>query len=123
VSQRTRRLEKLSAQVLSEEIARLKDPRIGFVTVTKVGISPDLHHAHVVVSVLGSDEARQDTMAGLASATPHLRTQLGAQVRLKFVPELTFELDHTAETAQRVESLIRRLHSESDSASTPGEEP
>jgi ribosome-binding factor A len=123
VSQRTRRLEKLSAQVLSEEIARLKDPRIGFVTVTNVRISTDLHNARVAVSVLGSNEAQQDTMAGLASAAPHLRTQLGAQIRLKFVPELTFELDHTAESAQRVESLIRRLHSESDSASTPSEEP
>ena len=121
MSQRTRRVEKLSAQVLSEEIGRLKDPRIGFVTVTKVTVSPDLHHARVLVSVLGTDEAKGNTMAGLASAAPHLRTQLGAQVRLKFVPELTFELDQAAESAQRVEALIRRLHEENDSANPPGE--
>ena len=115
MSKRTRRVEKLSAQVLSEEIARLKDPRIGFVTVTTVRVTPDLHRARVLVSVLGSDEEKEDTMRGLVSAAPHLRTHLGTQIRLKFVPELVFELDHAAETAERVESLLRRLHSEDSS--------
>jgi ribosome-binding factor A len=117
MSQRTRRVEKLSAQVLSEEIARLKDPRIGFVTVTTVRVTPDLHRARVLVSVLGSDEEKEDTMRGLVSAAPHLRAQLGTQIKLKFLPELVFELDHAAETAERVENLLRRLHSE---AETPG---
>ncbi|MDQ3661508.1 MAG: 30S ribosome-binding factor RbfA [Actinomycetota bacterium] len=112
MSQRKRRVEKLSAQVLSEEIARLKDPRIGFVTVTTVRVTPDLHRARVLVSVLGSDEEKDDTMRGLTSASAHLRAQLGTQIRLKFVPELVFELDHAAETAERVESLLARLHSE-----------
>jgi ribosome-binding factor A len=122
MSQRTRRLEKLSAQVLSEEIARLKDPRIGFVTVTTVRVTPDLHRARVLVSVLGSDDEKDDTMRGLASAAPHLRTQLGTQIRLKFVPELVFELDHAVETAERVERLLRQLHSETEGSSS-GEEP
>ena len=110
MSKRTRRVEKLSAQVLSEEIARLKDPRIGFVTVTTVRVTPDLHRARVLVSVLGSEEEKDDTMRGLISAAPHLRALLGTEIRLKFVPELVFELDHAAETAERVESLLRRLH-------------
>lgn len=114
MSKRTRRVEKLSAQVLSEEIARLKDPRIGFVTVTTVRVTPDLHRARVLVSVLGSDEEKEGTMRGLASAGPHLRVQLGAQIRLKFVPELVFELDHAAETAERVESLLRQLHDDTE---------
>jgi ribosome-binding factor A len=112
MTQRTERLEKLARQVLGEEIGRLKDPRIGFATVTRVRGTPDLQHARVLVSVLGSDEEQKTTMAGLASATPHLRTELGRQVRLKHLPELSFELDEHAASAERVERLLRRIHEE-----------
>lgn len=112
MSQRTERLEKVARQVLGEEITRLKDPRIGFATVTRVRVTPDLQRARVLVSVLGSDEEQRATMDGLASATPHLRTELGRQVRLKHLPELVFELDERAESAARVESLLRQIHEE-----------
>jgi ribosome-binding factor A len=112
MTQRTERVQKLAQQVLGEEIARLKDPRIGFATVTKVKVTPDLRHARVLVSVLGSEEEQEATMAGLASATPHLRTELGRQIRLKHLPELVFELDDRAATAERVERLLRRIHEE-----------
>jgi ribosome-binding factor A len=112
MSQRTERVQKLAQQILGEEIQSLKDPRIGFTTVTAVRVSPDLRHARVLVSVLGDEDAQAQTMKGLKSATPHLRTELGRRMRMKYLPELTFELDHGIEVAERVESLLRRIHEE-----------
>jgi ribosome-binding factor A len=112
VSQRTEKVQKLARQVLGEEIQSLKDPRIGFVTVTAVRITTDLRHARVFVSVLGSPEEQAETMKGLRSATPHLRGEVGRQMRMKYLPELIFELDHGVEEAERVESLLRRIHDE-----------
>jgi ribosome-binding factor A len=112
MTQRTERLEKLARQVLGEEIGRLKDPRIGFATVTRVRVTADLQHARVLVSVLGTEEEQKETMAGLASAMPHLRTELGRQIRLKHLPELSFELDEHAARAERVEQLLRRIEEE-----------
>jgi ribosome-binding factor A len=114
VSQRIEKVQKVAREVLGEAIQNLKDPRIGFVTVTAVRVSADLRHARVFVSVLGDDEARQTTMAGLASATPHLRAELGHQMRIKYLPELIFELDTGPEIAQRVEQLIRKIHEEDE---------
>src|SRR5688572_28208634 len=104
------KLQKLAREVLGEAIQKLKDPRIGFTTVTSVRITPDLRHARVFVSVLGSDDERAATMDGLASATPVLRAELGRQVRMKYLPELHLELDPTPEQAERVEALLRRIH-------------
>jgi ribosome-binding factor A len=112
VTQRTERFQKLTQQILGEEIQALKDPRVGFTTVTAVRVSPDLRHARVLVSVLGTDEAQAQTMKGLKSATPHLRGELGRRMRMKYLPELIFELDHGIEVAERVESLLRRIHEE-----------
>jgi ribosome-binding factor A len=112
VSQRVARVQKLARQVLGEEIQNLKDPRVGFVTVTAVRISPDLRHARVLVSVLGTDEERVATMDGLRSAAPHLRTELGRQVRMKYLPELVFDLDTGTDRAERVEELLRKIHDE-----------
>jgi ribosome-binding factor A len=79
-----------------------------------VKISPDLRHARVFVSVLGSEDEQRATMEGLASAKSHLRSDLGRQVRMKYLPELIFELDHSPEEAQRMEELLRRIHQESE---------
>lgn len=110
MSQRMEKVQKLAREVLGESIQGLKDPRVGFATVTAVRITPDLRHARVWVSVLGDADEQAATMAGLRSATPHLRAELGRQVRLKYLPELQFELDTGPERAQRVEHLLRRLH-------------
>jgi ribosome-binding factor A len=112
VSQRTERVQKRARQVLGEEIQSLKDPRIGFATVTAVRVTPDLRQARVFVSVMGSPDEQKETMKGLKSATPHLRTELGRRMRMKYLPELTFELDHGVEDAERVELLLRRIHEE-----------
>jgi len=110
------KVQKLARQVLGEEIQTLKDPRVGFATITAVKITPDLRHARVWVSVLGSDEEATDTMAGLNSARPHLRSELGRQMRMKYLPELIFELDKGAEEAQRLDEIFHKIHSQESSA-------
>ena len=96
-------------EILAEEIPRLKDPRVGFVTVTRVEVTPDLRRAVVYYTVLGEEGERRATRAGLRSARPHLRTELGHQVRLKFTPELRFEEDEAMTNVARVEELLRKL--------------
>jgi ribosome-binding factor A len=109
-SQRIVKVQKLAREVLGEAIQSLKDPRIGFVTVTAVRISADLRHARVFVSVLGSEDEKAATMSGLASATPHLRAELGRQMRVKYLPDLHFELDTGPEDAQRLEGVFKQIH-------------
>lgn len=109
-SPRPRRVSEEFREVLAEEIPKLKDPRIGFVTITGVRASPDLRHAWVYYTALGDERAQVATAAGLRSASAHLRSVLGSQVRLKFLPELHFEQDRVIEEAERIDELIRELH-------------
>ena len=97
---------------IHKAIHSLKDPRVGFATITAVRVTPDLRHARVFVSVLGSAEEREETMKGLRSAKSFLRGELGRQMRVKYLPELTFELDHQAEDAEHLEELLRKIHQE-----------
>lgn len=106
---RIERVQRLARQILGELIQDLKDPRIGFATVTAVRISRDLRHGRVFVSVLGSHDEQEATMTGLASATPFLRGELGRQMRIKYMPELEFALDTGAEEAERLESLLHQI--------------
>ena len=99
-------------EVLAEEIQRLKDPRIGFVTVTGVQVTRDLRRAWVSYTVLGDEKQQRATAAGLRSATPHLRKAIGRQVRMKSLPELEFQVDQTIAQHQRIEEIIERLHRE-----------
>lgn len=115
MSQRTEKVQKLARQILGELIGELKDPRIGFATVTTVRITPDLRHARVWISVLGSEDEQKATIEGLDSAKPRLRKELGHQMRLKYLPELIFELDHQIDEAIRVEKLLHKLHDEEGS--------
>jgi ribosome-binding factor A len=112
VSQRIEKIQKVAREVLGEAIQNLKDPRVGFTTVTKVRVSEDLRHARVLVSVMGSEQEQGSTMAGLRSASSFLRSELGKEMRIKYVPELSFELDTGPATAERVEELIRKIHEE-----------
>jgi ribosome-binding factor A len=102
-----RRVDEAMRQVLGDALAQeLKDPRIGFVTVTDVKTSPDLRHARVHVSVLGTPAEQEATLEGLRSAHGFLQGRVASELRLKRTPELQFELDHTAEQAARLERLI-----------------
>jgi ribosome-binding factor A len=113
---RTQRVAEEFREVLAEEVPRLKDPRIGFVTVTGVEVSPDLRHAWVYYTVFGDDRQRKATAAGLRSATAHLRQTLGREVRLKTLPELEFRQDETDEEGRRIDEIIERLHGEEEGA-------
>jgi len=108
-----RRTERLGHQFraeLADLIARkLKDPRIGFATVTRVDLSPDLHHARVFVSVLGSPEEQERSVEGLASAAGFLRHEVGRRLALRRVPELDFALDHGAEVSEKIEKLLQEI--------------
>jgi ribosome-binding factor A len=104
---RMRRVDEAMRQVLGEALAQdLKDPRVGFVTVTDVKTSPDLRHARVYVSVLGDADSQAATLAGLRSAHGFLQNRVAGELRLKRTPELRFELDDTAERAARLERII-----------------
>jgi ribosome-binding factor A len=109
-SARAGRVSEEFREILAEEIPRLKDPRVGFLTVTGVKVSADLRRAWVYYTALGDERERRASAAALRSAGPHLRRVIGAQVRLKVLPDLTFEEDETEATAERIETLIRRLH-------------
>src|SRR5580765_2485172 len=99
-------------EILAEAILKLKDPRVGFVTVTGVKVTPDLRRAWVFYTSFGDDKARAGTRAALRSARPHLRSTIGRQVRLKYLPDLEFEEDQSLENGQRIDELIRKLHEE-----------
>jgi ribosome-binding factor A len=109
-------------EVLAEEIPRLKDPRVGFVTVTRVEVSPDLRRATIYYTVMGQDRDHRATRAGLQSARSHLRAVLGRQVRLKFTPELEFEEDVGLAQVERVTELLRQLGAEPEVGKKDGEE-
>ena len=103
-----RRVNEAVREVLSVAITSdLKDPRIGFVTVTSVDTSPDLRHAHVYVSVFGDERQREDSLAGLASAHGYLQGRVAGELRLKNTPQLDFHYDETVDRAQRLEQLLR----------------
>ena len=104
---RAERVERLAREVLGEAFLELKDPRIGFATVTSVKMSPDLRQARVYVSVFGTDEAREASMQAIRHAAQHLRTTLGREVRLKFLPNLEIVEDTTAAYGERIEKLLR----------------
>jgi ribosome-binding factor A len=105
--ERMRRVDEAVREVLSDVLAHeVKDPRVGFVTVTDVKTSPDLSHARVYVSVLGDAEAVSASLEGLRSAQGFLQGRIGAELRLKHTPTLTFFHDDTAERAQRLERLM-----------------
>jgi ribosome-binding factor A len=90
----------------------LKDPRIGFVTVTAVEMSADLRYARIFISVLGTPEEQQATMDAMASAKGFIRRELGARLDMRFVPELQFKLDTSAEYSDRISRLLNELKAE-----------
>jgi ribosome-binding factor A len=107
MSARMRRVNEALREVLGDAVFRdLKDPRIGFVTVTDVKTSADLRQARVFVSVLGTDEEREATMTGLQSARPVLQARINTELKIKRTPTLEFVYDDTAERAARVEELL-----------------
>src|SRR5918996_3581573 len=114
MANRMRRVNESVRQVLSEGIGQLKDPRIGFVTVTGVETSPDLRHARVFVSVLGAERKRVETLAGLQAAHAVLQTRIARELRMKRTPQLAFEYDPSVERGVRMTKLIDELAPDPD---------
>jgi ribosome-binding factor A len=109
MSDRMRRVNAAVREVLSEAVGELKDPRIGFVTITGVKTSSDLQQAVVFVSVLGSERKREQTIEGLQAAHGILQGRIARELRLKRTPQLTFEYDPTVERGVRMTQLIDEL--------------
>src|ERR1043166_5031174 len=120
MTERMRRVNESIRQVLSEGVGQLKDPRIGFVTVTGVETSADLRHARVFVSVLGSEAKREKTLAGLAAAHGVLQARVARELRLKRTPHLAFEYDPTVERGVRMTKLIDELAPEPEDEGSAG---
>jgi ribosome-binding factor A len=104
-----RRVNAAVREVLSEAIGELKDPRIGFVTITGVKTSSDLQQAVVFVSVLGSERKREQTIEGLQAAHGILQGRIARELRMKRTPQLTFEYDPSVERGVRMTQLIDEL--------------
>lgn len=117
-SQRAHRVGELIQKEISALLLRgLNDPRIGFVTITGVEVTPDLHLARVFYTVIGDETARRSCAAGLKSATPFIRQQLGRQLQMRYTPDLLFQYDTSIDYGSRIDSLLRDLkHDEDDHA-------
>jgi ribosome-binding factor A len=110
---RTHRPERV-AEAIRQTVAAfltsdVRDPRVGFVTVTAVEVSPELSHARVRVSVMGSDEDKVKSLEGLTSAARFLRAQLARELPLRVAPEIRFELDRGLDHAQQIDRVLRGL--------------
>ncbi|MBY0120650.1 30S ribosome-binding factor RbfA [Bacillus sp. S/N-304-OC-R1] len=91
---------------------KIKDPRVGFVTVTDVQVTGDLQQATVFISVLGDEEQRENTLKGLAKAKGFIRSEIGQRIRLRKTPEIFFEFDESIDYGNRIESLLHQIHDE-----------
>jgi ribosome-binding factor A len=91
---------------------KIKDPRVGFVTVTDVEVTGDLQQAKVFISVMGDEREKQESLLGLAKANGFIRAEIGHRIRLRKTPEITFEIDEAFEYGNRIDTLLRDLNKE-----------
>ncbi len=110
----SRRPQRLALQIqheVSMMIFRdMKDRRIGFITVTGVEMSPDLRHARVFVSLMGSEEEKKESLATLNHATGWIRHELGQRIRMKFLPDIVFQTDTSQDYGEHIDKLIDEIH-------------
>ena len=110
------RIEKVQ-EFIKQEISQiilteLKDPRIGFVTVTRVEVSGDLRHAKVLISLMGSSEQKEATLQGLQRALGFMRSEVGKRLRLKMIPELSLAVDESLDHSVRIQKLLDEIKQE-----------
>ena len=115
--------EQLKREIAEILLGEVKDPRVGPVTVTGVSAAPDLTLARVFVHPLGSDEERQETMAGLKAAQPFIRAEIGRRLPLRRAPEIRFEVDESMEHAQRIERILAEIEPEGGYPDEPEDAP
>ncbi len=121
----TRRTEQV-AEAIKEQIGvliqrELRDPRLGFVTVTRAEVTPDLKHATIYYGVLGTDEVKKETAKALGGATRFLRRELSHALQLRYVPAIHFEFDIGVEHSDRIQQLLREIKVE-EAATRPEKE-
>ncbi|MGQ9656117.1 MAG: 30S ribosome-binding factor RbfA [Thermodesulfobacteriota bacterium] len=115
VSTRSKRVgDRIREEISDLLLRKVKDPRIGFVTITGVEVSKDLRAAKVFYSILGELEDRQRAADGLASAMGFIKRELGARLQLKFMPEIVFAYDSSMEYADRIERLLMEIRRDDD---------
>jgi len=109
-NQRPSRVGELIHKEITDILLKgLKDPRIGFVTITGVDVTPDLHLARVYFTVIGDDESRKNTEKGLMRAVPFFRRELGKRLRMRYTPDILFHYDTSIEYGTRIESLLKQI--------------
>ncbi|OIJ13121.1 ribosome-binding factor A [Anaerobacillus alkalilacustris] len=104
-------IKKEMTDILQRE---LKDPRIGFVTVTGVEVTGDLQQAKIYITVLGNDEQKEATLQGLSKATGFIRSEIGKRIRLRKTPELLFKFDESIDYGNKIESLLGEINRQND---------
>jgi ribosome-binding factor A len=109
-----RKVNELLREVVAEEVTDLKDPGLGFITVTGVDTAPDLRTATVFYTVLGTDEEKAATAEALRRAAPRLQASIGNQVRIKYTPRLRFAVDRSIDEGLRIDTILHELEEERD---------
>lgn len=112
---RVEKIQELIKEQVSAIIMReVKDPRIGFVTVTEVDVSSDLKNAKIYISLLGSAKQMQDSWEGLNSSVGFIRRELAHRIRMKFIPDIKFYVDTSLEYSAHIQELLTKIHQEED---------
>jgi ribosome-binding factor A len=115
--------ELIQIEIADLLLRQLKDPRLHMATISRVDVSPDLRHAHVYVSRLGSDTEQQAAIDGFVHAAGFIRNQLGKHLKLRYIPELTFQLDTTIAYGVRISSILQDLVPSETAEETEGDTP
>ena len=110
---RVEKLQELMKQEISDIVLHeLKDPRIGFVTVTSVSCTEDLREAKIYVSIMGDEKAARESLHGLNSSLGFVRREIGRRIRLRFTPEISFALDASLDYSDNIQRLLNEIHKE-----------
>lgn len=110
---RVEKVQELMKQEVSKMLLRdIKDPRIGFVTVTQVELTGDLREAKIYVSIMGSEQQIEDSWQGLQSALGFIRREIGKRIRLRFTPSVSFALDKSLDYSAHIQELLNKINSE-----------
>jgi ribosome-binding factor A len=114
--------EQIHKEISAMLVKGIKDPRIGFVTITAVEVTRDLSIAKVFFTVVGDDTARKESEKGLKSSVPYIRREIGRRIRMRHVPEIRFQYDKSLEYGTRIESLIQEIHGQKNDDPSDSEE-
>lgn len=111
--QRSHRVgDQIQKEISALLVKGLKDPRIGFVTITAVEVTPDLHLARVFFTVMGDEKARRESTSGLKSSVPFIRRELGKRLRMRYTPDLFFQYDTSVDYGTRIDNLLQEIQTD-----------